>query len=384
MLASRRARALLAALALLLPIACHDTHFELRGGHGEIEVPDDLFTVSVGRFQRGARRGLLGLDLPHRGRRPELDQDRDRHQAPDLLDQHGGRAERLGGGPALAGAAHERRRQDLAAAAHAEGRPGRAPVRGPGGEPAAGHRGGRVGNAAAHRGRRQDLAGQLAHDQRGACPVRVAHRARSGEGAARREGVRRRHAERRLVPPGQPPLLLDHRRVRVPVPHRRRRQELGARQDRVGHRDPADRDGAQRHRPRRRGEAEHHGLRARDRRPAAPQHRDRAARLRAGDQGVRQARRPVPAVRDRRGAHAGGAVGDRGRGHPLGPHPPPRRAAVGLRGVRREGSRVPRPLHELAQGGRSPASRCRSRRTRTCSRCASRTRTRAGSRASAA
>jgi photosystem II stability/assembly factor-like uncharacterized protein len=47
MLVSRRARALLAALALLLPIACHDSHFELSGGHGEIEVPDDLFTVSA-------------------------------------------------------------------------------------------------------------------------------------------------------------------------------------------------------------------------------------------------------------------------------------------------------------------------------------------------
>jgi photosystem II stability/assembly factor-like uncharacterized protein len=47
MLAPRRARALLAALALLLPLACHDTHFELRGGQGEIDVPDDLFTVSV-------------------------------------------------------------------------------------------------------------------------------------------------------------------------------------------------------------------------------------------------------------------------------------------------------------------------------------------------
>ncbi len=47
MLAPRRARALLAALALLLPIACHDTHFELRGGHGLIDVPDDLFAVSV-------------------------------------------------------------------------------------------------------------------------------------------------------------------------------------------------------------------------------------------------------------------------------------------------------------------------------------------------
>ena len=47
MLQSRRARALLAAVTLLLPLACHDTHFELRGGKGEIEVPDDLFTVSV-------------------------------------------------------------------------------------------------------------------------------------------------------------------------------------------------------------------------------------------------------------------------------------------------------------------------------------------------
>jgi photosystem II stability/assembly factor-like uncharacterized protein len=43
----RRAPALLAAALLLLPIACHDTHFEVRGGQGEIDVPDDLFTVSV-------------------------------------------------------------------------------------------------------------------------------------------------------------------------------------------------------------------------------------------------------------------------------------------------------------------------------------------------
>lgn len=47
MLRFRRARALLAALALLLPLACHDTHFQLRGGEGEIGVPDDLFAVSV-------------------------------------------------------------------------------------------------------------------------------------------------------------------------------------------------------------------------------------------------------------------------------------------------------------------------------------------------
>jgi photosystem II stability/assembly factor-like uncharacterized protein len=47
MLRSRRARALLAAFALLLPVACHDTHFQLRGGQGEIDVPDDLFAVSV-------------------------------------------------------------------------------------------------------------------------------------------------------------------------------------------------------------------------------------------------------------------------------------------------------------------------------------------------
>jgi len=47
MLESRRVRALLVALTVVLPIACHDTHFELRGGHGLIDVPDDLFTVSV-------------------------------------------------------------------------------------------------------------------------------------------------------------------------------------------------------------------------------------------------------------------------------------------------------------------------------------------------
>jgi len=47
MLASRRARALLSALSLLLPLACHDTHFTVRGGHGEIDVPDDLFAVSA-------------------------------------------------------------------------------------------------------------------------------------------------------------------------------------------------------------------------------------------------------------------------------------------------------------------------------------------------
>jgi photosystem II stability/assembly factor-like uncharacterized protein len=47
MFASRRARALLATLVLLIPIACHDTHFELRGGQGQIDVPDDLFAVSV-------------------------------------------------------------------------------------------------------------------------------------------------------------------------------------------------------------------------------------------------------------------------------------------------------------------------------------------------
>ena len=47
MLQSRRARALLLAATVVLPIACHDTHFELRGGHGLIDVPDDLFTVSV-------------------------------------------------------------------------------------------------------------------------------------------------------------------------------------------------------------------------------------------------------------------------------------------------------------------------------------------------
>jgi photosystem II stability/assembly factor-like uncharacterized protein len=41
----RRAPALLAAALLL--VACHDTHFEVRGGHGEIDVPDDLFAVSV-------------------------------------------------------------------------------------------------------------------------------------------------------------------------------------------------------------------------------------------------------------------------------------------------------------------------------------------------
>jgi len=47
MLESRRARALLVAATVLLPLACHDTHFELRGGEGQIDVPDDLFTVSV-------------------------------------------------------------------------------------------------------------------------------------------------------------------------------------------------------------------------------------------------------------------------------------------------------------------------------------------------
>jgi photosystem II stability/assembly factor-like uncharacterized protein len=45
--AFRRARALLATAALLLPIACHDTHFTLRGGQGQIDVPDDLFAVSA-------------------------------------------------------------------------------------------------------------------------------------------------------------------------------------------------------------------------------------------------------------------------------------------------------------------------------------------------
>jgi photosystem II stability/assembly factor-like uncharacterized protein len=43
----RRAPLLLAALLLLLPIACHDLHFSPRGGGGDIEVPDDLFAVSV-------------------------------------------------------------------------------------------------------------------------------------------------------------------------------------------------------------------------------------------------------------------------------------------------------------------------------------------------
>ncbi len=43
----RARRTLLAALCLLLPTACHDTHFSPRGGGGEIIVPDDLFAVSV-------------------------------------------------------------------------------------------------------------------------------------------------------------------------------------------------------------------------------------------------------------------------------------------------------------------------------------------------
>lgn len=43
----RCAPRLLAALLLLLPIACHDLHFTPRGGSGEIDVPDDLFAVSV-------------------------------------------------------------------------------------------------------------------------------------------------------------------------------------------------------------------------------------------------------------------------------------------------------------------------------------------------
>jgi photosystem II stability/assembly factor-like uncharacterized protein len=47
MLERRRTPALLAALFLSLPIACHEMHFEPRGGSGEIDVPDDLFAVSV-------------------------------------------------------------------------------------------------------------------------------------------------------------------------------------------------------------------------------------------------------------------------------------------------------------------------------------------------
>jgi photosystem II stability/assembly factor-like uncharacterized protein len=43
----RRVRALVAIPLLLLPIACHETHFQLRGGQGQIEVPDDLFAVSA-------------------------------------------------------------------------------------------------------------------------------------------------------------------------------------------------------------------------------------------------------------------------------------------------------------------------------------------------
>jgi photosystem II stability/assembly factor-like uncharacterized protein len=42
-----RAPRLLAALVPLLSLACHDLHFSPRGGSGEIDVPDDLFAVSV-------------------------------------------------------------------------------------------------------------------------------------------------------------------------------------------------------------------------------------------------------------------------------------------------------------------------------------------------
>jgi photosystem II stability/assembly factor-like uncharacterized protein len=38
---------LLAALFLVLPLGCHDLHFDPVGGSGEITVPDDLFAVSV-------------------------------------------------------------------------------------------------------------------------------------------------------------------------------------------------------------------------------------------------------------------------------------------------------------------------------------------------
>ena len=47
MLRIPRTRKVLSILALLLPMACHDTHFEPRGGQGDIDVPDDLFAVSV-------------------------------------------------------------------------------------------------------------------------------------------------------------------------------------------------------------------------------------------------------------------------------------------------------------------------------------------------
>jgi len=43
----RRAPRLLAFALLLLPLACHDTHFDPLTGTGEIDVPDDLFAVSV-------------------------------------------------------------------------------------------------------------------------------------------------------------------------------------------------------------------------------------------------------------------------------------------------------------------------------------------------
>jgi len=43
----RRVTRLLAAVLLLLPFGCHDTHFSPVGGSGQITVPDDLFAVTV-------------------------------------------------------------------------------------------------------------------------------------------------------------------------------------------------------------------------------------------------------------------------------------------------------------------------------------------------
>ena len=216
----------LGLLAALAALGCHGHDFSPRTKAGEIDIYDDLFSVSVADEQHAVAVGYHGAaywtddggDSWHKGdtKTEEL-----LYSVSMADNRHGWAVGQTGtilrttdGGA------------DLGAAAEPQGRRGLPSLRGAGDRREHRLGGRRVGHAHPHHRRRRDLDRPVADDRSRAPDVRVALDAGPGAGAQEREGLRGRRPQQRLLPAGSEPEVLDRRRVRLHLLVRRPRRDL--------------------------------------------------------------------------------------------------------------------------------------------------------------
>ena len=210
-------------------VSGHD--FSPRTKAGEIDIYDDLFSVSVADEQHAVAVGYHGSaywtedggDSWHKGNTGS----EELLYSVSLADSHNGWA--VGQTGTILRTTDGGKTWELQPNLKV-GR-GLSPVRGPGDRREHRLGGGRVGHAHPHQRRRRDLDGRIAHDRHRASDVRLALDAGPGARAQGREGLRGRRHQQRLLPAGAQPEVLARRRVRLHLLVRRSRRDLESRRD---------------------------------------------------------------------------------------------------------------------------------------------------------